>query len=115
VKTLQDRPALLSVEATTIAHLTGLPAPARLPDTRLRFERHVFKVKTQVTLVRHEKDSDLHLALQDGANPRESQPVSAAGRRDAYSPCAANAAQQPLKRHPERSALDVAAPPGGSF
>src|SRR5207247_737900 len=34
--------------------------------TRLQFERHVFKVSGAVTLVRHEKDSDLHLVLRAG-------------------------------------------------
>ena len=67
VKTLQDQPTLLPVQATTIAHLTSLPAPAELPDARLPFERHVFKVRAAVTLVRHERDSDLHVVLQDAA------------------------------------------------
>jgi hypothetical protein len=67
VKTLQDRPKLLALQATTVAHLTNLPAPAHLPDTRLPFERHVFKLTAAVTLIKHEADSDLHLVLKDAA------------------------------------------------
>jgi hypothetical protein len=35
VKTLQDRPALLPGQQTTIAFLSSRPAPASLPETRL--------------------------------------------------------------------------------
>jgi hypothetical protein len=66
VKTLQDRPVLLPVQATTIAYLVTRRPPASLPDRRLPFERHVFRVTSAVTLVRAEDDSDLHLVLSDG-------------------------------------------------
>ncbi len=65
VKTLQDRPRLLSARATTIAYLTRRPAPKPLPDTRLPFERKTFRVTDAVTLIRNEDDSDIHLVLQD--------------------------------------------------
>lgn len=66
VKTLQDRPKLLRLQRTTVAHLISLPRPASLPATRLPFERHVFRVTAAVTLVRQEADQDLHLVLQVG-------------------------------------------------
>ena len=68
MKTLQDRPVLLPVRATTDAFLTGQPAPASLPSTRLPFERRVFQVTAAVTLVRKEADSDFHVMLHDGGN-----------------------------------------------
>jgi hypothetical protein len=68
VKTLQDRPRLLSLRDTTIAYLVSRPRPARLPATRLPFERHLFRVRAAVTLVRAEADSDLHLVIQTGSN-----------------------------------------------
>jgi hypothetical protein len=67
VKTLQDRPRLLRVHTTTIRFLVGQPAPHPLPDTRLPFERHIYRVTAAVTLVRHEADGDLHLVLRDGS------------------------------------------------
>jgi hypothetical protein len=66
VKTLQDRPRLLPVRSTTVAHLVSLARPANVPSTRLPFERHVFSVIATVTLVREEADQDLHLVLQRG-------------------------------------------------
>src|SRR5438093_10806543 len=54
VKTLQDRPRLLPVKKTTIAYLVGRPAPSSLPATRLPFERHIFRVRAAVTLVKSE-------------------------------------------------------------
>ena len=66
VKTLQDRPRLLPVRPTTVAALTSLSAPASLPDTRLPFERRVFRTVAQVVLIRPEADRDLHLVLRDG-------------------------------------------------
>ena len=65
VKTLQDRPKLLPVKDTTIAFLVSRPAPSNLPKTRLPFERHVYRVRAAVTLVRKEADFDLHLVLKD--------------------------------------------------
>jgi hypothetical protein len=68
VKTLQDRPRLLPARKTTIHYLITRPAPARIPDTRLPFEHHVFTVIAPVVLVRPEDDSDLHVVLQHGGN-----------------------------------------------
>jgi hypothetical protein len=68
VKTLQDRPRLLPLRDTTIAYLVGRPRPASLPATRLPFERHIFRVRATVTLVRPESDSDLHLVIQSGTS-----------------------------------------------
>jgi hypothetical protein len=67
VKTLGDRPRLLPVRTTTIAYLVTRPRPRRLPKARLPFERHIFRVKAGVTLVRAESDGDLHLVISDGA------------------------------------------------
>src|SRR6266516_6458306 len=67
VKTLQDRPRLLPLRDTTIAHLVSRPRPARLAAARLPFEQHVFRVRAAVTLVRSEADSDLHLVIQTGS------------------------------------------------
>ena len=66
VKTLQDRPRLIPVRDTTIAFLTSRPAPSSLPDTRLPFERHIYRVHAAVTLVRPEDDSDLPVVIEDG-------------------------------------------------
>ena len=70
VKTLQDRPNLLSVQTTTISYLTSRPKPSPLPGTRAPFERHQFKVTAQVTKVIGEDDGDKHLVLQDDAGKR---------------------------------------------
>jgi hypothetical protein len=67
VKTLQDRPRLLPLRNVTIAYLISRKPPSTLPDTRLPFERHVFRVTAAVTLERPEDDSDVHLVLSDGA------------------------------------------------
>ena len=66
VKTLQDRPRLLSVRRVTLAYLVSRPAPSPLPATRLPFERHVFRVTAAVRLERSEDDGDFHLVLSDG-------------------------------------------------
>jgi hypothetical protein len=66
VKTLQDRPSLLPVQATTINFLVTRPAPHPFPAVRLAFERHVYRVTAAVTLVRAEDDGDLHLVLRNG-------------------------------------------------
>jgi glycine/D-amino acid oxidase-like deaminating enzyme len=66
VKTLQDRPRLLPVHRVTIHYLVTRPAPAYLPDTRLPFERHVFRVTASVILVRPEDDGDFHVVLSKG-------------------------------------------------
>src|SRR5437773_2290978 len=67
VKTLGDRPQLLPLQATTISYLVTRRAPASLPETRLPFERHVFRLIARVAFIRPEADSDLHLGLVDGA------------------------------------------------
>ena len=66
VKTLQDRPRLLRVQATTIAQLAGLPKPTSLPQTRLAFERHVFTVTAAFRFIREEADQDLHIVISQG-------------------------------------------------
>jgi hypothetical protein len=66
VKTLQDRPRLLTLRRVNLGYLVTRPAPAELPPTRLPFERHVFRVIAAVTLVRPEDDGDLHVVLSDG-------------------------------------------------
>jgi hypothetical protein len=66
VKTLQDRPNLLPLQKTTVAHLVAVKPPRYLPISRLPFERHVFQVTAAVTLVRSEADDDLHLVLESG-------------------------------------------------
>jgi hypothetical protein len=53
------------MRSTTIAYLTRRPAPNILPDNRLPFERHIFRIRAGVTLVRHEDDSDLHVVIED--------------------------------------------------
>jgi hypothetical protein len=68
VKTLQDRPHLLRVRRSTVAHLASISRPSALPQTRLPFERRVFRVVARVRLVREEGDSDVHVVLQDGRN-----------------------------------------------
>jgi hypothetical protein len=65
VKTLQDRPRLLPSRAVTIAYLVSRRPPVALPDTRLPFERHIFRVTASVTLIRSEDDGDLHIVLSD--------------------------------------------------
>ncbi len=66
VKTLQDRPRLLPVQDTTLAYLVSRRAPHALPDTRLPFERHIFRVRAAVTVVGFAHDRDLHFVLRDG-------------------------------------------------
>jgi hypothetical protein len=67
VKTLKDRPRLISRRPTTVAYLTGLPRPAVLPANRLPFERRIFTVVVSVTLDRTEADLDHHLVLRSGS------------------------------------------------
>ena len=87
VKTLQDRPALIPAQATTVAHLVSLPRPRSIPATRLPFERRIFSVVAAVTLVRSEDDQDLHLVLQSGPKhmiaeaPSPSCTIGATARR----------------------------------
>lgn len=83
VKTLQDRPRLIPVRDTTIAFLVSRPAPTTLPDTRLPFERHIYRVRAAVMLVRHEDDSDLHVVIEDarGRTMITEAPLSACAPR----------------------------------
>jgi hypothetical protein len=67
VKTLQDRPRLLPVEPTSLAHLTRVPRPALVPPWRLPFERHVFSVIASATFQREESDQDYHVILRAGS------------------------------------------------
>ena len=67
VKTLGDRPQLLPVQPTTVRFLVTRPRPPSLPDTRLPFERHIFRIVARVAFVRPEADSDLHVGVVDGA------------------------------------------------
>jgi hypothetical protein len=67
VKTLQDRPALLPVQTTTIASLIARPKPSPLPGNRAPFERHQFRVTVQVVRLHNEEDGDIHAVLQDAA------------------------------------------------
>lgn len=66
MKTLQDRPGLIAVKETTVAHLVRMPRPAHLPGTRLPNERYKFQVIAAVTLVREMFDRDLHLVIRSG-------------------------------------------------
>jgi hypothetical protein len=66
VKTLQDRPTLLSARTATLHFLVTRPAPAELPYQRLPFERHIFHVTATVNPIRSEDDGDLHVILRDG-------------------------------------------------
>jgi len=67
VKTLQDRPRLLRVEPTTVAHLTSLPRPAHVTTRRLPFERHIYSVIASTTFQREESDQDYHVELRVGS------------------------------------------------
>lgn len=67
VKTLGDRPRLFPVAPTTVGYLVTRRAPRDLPNRRLPFERHVFRLVARVAFVRPEADSDLHLGLVDCA------------------------------------------------
>ena len=77
VKTLQDRPRLLPVRATTVAHLVSLPRPPFVPRTRLPFERHVYRVIASATLLREEDDQDLHVILRSGSKQMISEAPNA--------------------------------------
>jgi len=66
VKTLQDRPKLISAKPTTVAHLVGLTRPKPAPVDRSQFERHLYSLTGTVTLVRQENDLDLHIVVEDG-------------------------------------------------
>jgi hypothetical protein len=67
VKTLQDRPHLRAVRDVTVKYLVTRPAPASLPETRLPFERNIFRVHAKVWLIRPEEDGDFHVVIRDAA------------------------------------------------
>jgi hypothetical protein len=67
VKTLQDRPQLLRVQSTTLAHLDSVLRPASISATRLPSERHVYRVTASATLIGEESDQDLHVILRSGS------------------------------------------------
>ena len=66
----------------SIASLVGQATPEGLPQTRLPFERHIYRVTAAVTLVRPEDDGDFHLVLQDGAGRTmiAESPLASCGR-----------------------------------
>jgi hypothetical protein len=66
VKTLQDRPNLLTPQERTIAYLVTRAKPTPLPGTRAPFERHQFIITAAVTKKLAEDDGDFHLVLDDG-------------------------------------------------
>jgi hypothetical protein len=66
IKTLQDRPHLISAKPNTVAHLASLPRPKPAPTARSQFERHIYSVDAAVTAVLTEADQDLHVVLEDG-------------------------------------------------
>ena len=82
VKTLGDRPSLQRSRRASIASLVGQATPEGLPQTRLPFERHIYRVTAAVTLVRPEDDGDFHLVLQDGAGRTmiAESPLASCGR-----------------------------------
>ena len=66
VRTLADRPRLLSLRDTTITYLIGRPRPRRLSARRMAFERHIFRVTAAVTSIRPTAGG-LHLVVGTGA------------------------------------------------
>jgi hypothetical protein len=85
VKTLQDRPIVLPAHRTTIAFLTSRPAPASLPASRLRFERHIFTVIARVVLIRQESDDDFHVVLSAGRRTMITESPSSVASRGPWS------------------------------
>lgn len=72
VKTTADPAATLideaGAKATTVADLNALPAPRRLPPTRIvPAETQIWVVEAMVTRAKIEADGDVHLVLVDGA------------------------------------------------
>jgi hypothetical protein len=67
VKTLQDKPHLISAKHETVVHLAGLTRPSPAPVDRSNFERHIYSVDAAVTHILMEADQDLHVVLEDGA------------------------------------------------
>jgi hypothetical protein len=60
------RPAQAATRGDDDDRVPHIAAGARVPDTRLPFERHIYTVTAAVTLTRHEADDDIHLLLSDG-------------------------------------------------
>ena len=65
VKTLQDRPTLLSGHRTTIAKLVQRPADRGGQDTRSPSERFVYVVRAKLIQAKLESDEDIHLVIHD--------------------------------------------------
>jgi acid phosphatase type 7 len=66
VRTLADRPRLQPTRTTTLSRLLRRPRPRSLRPTRLPFERHVFRVAAEVTLVRRSAGGGVRLLLRRG-------------------------------------------------
>ena len=66
MKTLQDRPHLLSAKFKSVAQLAALTRPKPAPVERSKPERHIYSVDASVTHVLMEADQDLHVVLEDG-------------------------------------------------
>lgn len=66
VKTLQDKPKLISAKPNTVAHLASLARPRPAPTDRGQFERRIYSVEGSVTHILSEADQDLHIVLEDG-------------------------------------------------
>lgn len=66
VKTLQDKPHLISAKFKSVAQLAALTRPKPAPLERSNFERHIYSVDAAVTHVLMEADQDLHVVLEDG-------------------------------------------------
>jgi len=49
VKTLQDKPHLISAKPKAVAQLAALTRPSPTPITRSNFERHIYSVDAAVT------------------------------------------------------------------
>jgi hypothetical protein len=87
----------------TLAYLVDQPVPSVVPSTRLRFERHVFRVHASVAWVRDEAGGELRLMLQDGPArvvAKAPSPECTAGAlpRHRREMALARAAVQPCKR-----------------
>jgi hypothetical protein len=66
VKTLQDKPRLISAKPNTVGNLASLTRPKPAPVERAQLERRIFSVEGAVTHVLSEADQDLHIVLEDG-------------------------------------------------
>lgn len=67
IKTLTDRPVLLSRRPATVAQLVALRRPNPFPPPgRVALERRIYTVTVSVTVDRTEADLDHHLVLRAG-------------------------------------------------